>query len=193
VVRGPKKSPKAPAGKRTWLPLVTARFWLQAGELRHTEVTFEGSFTGAGSALRVCRKAQEFWEQRKYLDTAGGSFRYKIGGRIVYGISVSGQFANPPTPIGELDVWINTDKLAQVSGVAEESIKERFFKPFDAGRMKCLIRLTNTKGAELLLAQLRELIAQPPPVKKSVAVGEKILSPRSVQRAPVGKHCGFLV
>jgi len=114
---------------------------------------------------------REFWEERKYYGTAGGSLRYKTGGRIVYGINVSGQLAD--APIGELDIWVNTDKLAEVSGVAKDTINQQLsknFKSFEAGRMKFVIRLKNTKEVELLVAQLGEFSAEPPPTKKSAAV-----------------------
>jgi hypothetical protein len=113
--------------------------------------------------VNISRRVKEFWEERtNYYGTAGGSFRYRVDGRIVYGINVSGELANPTPPAGELDVWISTDKLAQVSGVPEENIKQSLSKvsqPFAAGRMKFVIRLRSTKEAEALVGLLREINA----------------------------------
>ncbi len=119
----------------------------------------------------ICRQMREFWEERKnYYGTAKGSFRYMTGGRIVYGINVSGGLADDPPLPGELDVWVNPDKLAQVSGVPEENINEnlsRDFQPFTAGRMKFVIRLRSVKEAESLVGRLREIAAEQ--IKKSAA------------------------
>ena len=121
--------------------------------------------------VNICRQVREFWEERNnFYGTAGGSFRYRISGRIVCGINVSGKLADPPPPAGELDVWVSTDKLAQVSGIPEESIKEKLsknFQPFAAGRMKFIIRLRSVKEAEALVGLLREISAEQ--VKKSAA------------------------
>jgi len=67
-------------------------------------------------------------------------------------------------------VWVNPDKLAQVSGVPEENINEnlsRDFQPFTAGRMKFVIRLRSVKEAESLVGRLREIAAEQ--IKKSAA------------------------
>jgi hypothetical protein len=80
---------------------------------------------------------------------------------MVYGINVSGQLADPP--LGELDLWVRPDKLAEESGVSEEAIKDQLsknFKPFDAGRMDFVIRLKTTKDAEFLVTLLRQLAAE---------------------------------
>jgi hypothetical protein len=116
--------------------------------------------------VNICREIGNFWEERtNYYGTAGGSFRYRTNGRIVCGINVAGELADPPPPAGELDVWISTDKLAQVCGVPEENIKQILSKvsqPFAATRMKFVIRLRNTKEAEMLVSLLREINAGRP-------------------------------
>jgi hypothetical protein len=109
--------------------------------------------------VNICRGMREVWEET-FESTAKGSFRYWAGGPMVYGINASGQLAN--APIGQLDIWVRTDKLAEVSGVPEKMIKDRLskdFAPFDAGRMDFVIRLKSTEDAETLVARLREFIA----------------------------------
>jgi hypothetical protein len=115
---------------------------------------------GTVELVNICRRMREFWEET-YDNAAKGSFRYWAGNPMVFGINTSGQLANAPN--GQLDVWLRTDRLAEVSGVPETVIKERFskdFSPFDAGRMDFVIRLKSKKEAEALVAHLRELVAE---------------------------------
>ena len=79
---------------------------------------------------------------------------------MVFGVNASGELADPPQ--GELDVWIRTDKLAQVTGIADEQIKERLAgipsqPPFQAGMMKFIIRLKTEQEAEKLISELKLL------------------------------------
>lgn len=118
--------------------------------------------------VTIGRQMRNVWDERPE-STAGGSFRYWTNPQtlpvhginvMVYGINVAGDIANPPP--GELDIWIRTEALAKVSGISEETIKQRLstFKSFGAGKMKSVIRLKNLKDAELLVAQLKEFVAQ---------------------------------
>ena len=129
--------------------------------------------------VKICRQLRDVWQERSE-NTAKGSFRYWTNPRMapvhginvmVYGINVSGQLTDPPPTPGQLDVWVNTDQLAQASGVAEENVREQLsqnFQPFAAGRMKFVIRLKSTKEAELLVTKLRGLAAEQ--IKKSAAI-----------------------
>ena len=110
--------------------------------------------------MNVCRGMRDVWEEQ-LTNTATGSFRYWAERRMVYGVNVSGQLANAPE--GQLDIWVRTDKLAEVSGVPEKTIKQRFstlFSPFAAGRMDFVIRIKDIKEAETLVSQLREFATQ---------------------------------
>jgi hypothetical protein len=110
--------------------------------------------------MNVCRGMRDVWEEQ-LTNTAKGSFRYWAERRMVYGVNVSGQLANAPE--GQLDIWVRTDKLAEVSGVPEKTIKQRFsthFSPFAAGRMDFVIRIKDIKEAETLVSQLREFATQ---------------------------------
>jgi hypothetical protein len=110
--------------------------------------------------VNICRGMRDVWEEQ-VTSTAKGSCRYWAGGRMIYGINVSGQLADAPE--GQLDIWVRTEKLAEVSGVPEKTIKQRLsthFSPFAAGRMDFVIRIKNVKEAETLVAQLREFATQ---------------------------------
>jgi hypothetical protein len=112
--------------------------------------------------VKICRQMADdgVWEEES-VSTAQGSFRYWTYGKMVYGVNVSGKLASAPQ--GELDVWLRTEKLAEVTGQAEKAIRQRFtktFQAFPAGRMDFVIRLKTTKDAELLIAELKELSAE---------------------------------
>jgi len=110
--------------------------------------------------VKGCRQMRAFAKE-EVATTAEGSFRYWTGAGMLFGINVSGQVSDPPTPIGELDVWLGTESLAEAAGVTEEVIKQQLskFKPF-AGRrtMKFVIRLKTLEEADRLVSQLRELV-----------------------------------
>lgn len=117
----------------------------------------------------LCRKISDLWWEES-ADTSGGSFRYwaklQSGGyRMVFGVNVSGGLAHPefghPEP-GQLDVWIKADRLAQVTGETEESIKDTLaavspHPPFRAGFMSFVIRLKTVGEAQALIDKLRGL------------------------------------
>lgn len=112
--------------------------------------------------VKICRQMRDdgVWEEES-VSTGQGSFRYWTYGKMVYGVNVSGKLASAPQ--GELDVWLRTEKLAEVTGQTEKVIKERFlktFQVFQAGRMDFVIRLKTAKDAELLIAELKELSAE---------------------------------
>jgi hypothetical protein len=113
--------------------------------------------------LKTCRQMKDVWAEQPRR-TGQGSFRYWTGERMVYGINVSGKLTKPNTPTGELDIWVRTDTLAEVTGIAEEEIKQRFatFSPFDAGRMDFVIRVKTTKQAEMVISVLKGIAAEQP-------------------------------
>jgi len=87
----------------------------------------------------------------------------------VYGVNVSGKLAE--CPIGKLDIWVRTAKLAEVTGIGEEAMKQRLSKisaPFIKRRMDFILRLNSTKDAELLIAELKGLAKKP--IKSSATV-----------------------
>lgn len=112
----------------------------------------------------VCRKISAIWWEES-VGTSGGSFRYwaklsENSFRMVFGVNASGELANPPQ--GQLDVWIRTDKLAQITGITDEQIKDRLAgipaqPPFQAGMMKFILRLKTEQEAEKLIAELKLL------------------------------------
>jgi hypothetical protein len=122
---------------------------------------------GTAPIVEVCRQVRSIWGEEPQ-NTSGGSFRYwgvrpDGGGKMVFGINVSGRLANPP--VGELDVWIRTDGLAEVTGVPEVSITQRLSKissPFSAGAMSFVIRIKSKEEAEQLVDELKSLAAAPP-------------------------------
>ncbi len=113
--------------------------------------------------VKICRHMREvvpgqtikWWEAPE--DTAQGSFRYWAGERVVYGINASGKLGN--APVGELDIWVRPDKLAEVIGVPEQAIRDQLshFTPFRAGRMDFVIRLKNIQSAEALVSELKRI------------------------------------
>ena len=121
--------------------------------------------------VEICREMNEVWAEL-FSKTAEGSFKYAIGrrdGPRVYGVNVSGKLAE--CPIGKLDIWVRTAKLAEVTGIGEEAIKQRLSKisaPFIKRRMDFILRLNSTKDAELLIAELKGLAKKP--IKSSATV-----------------------
>ena len=69
--------------------------------------------------------------------------------------NVSGGLAH--TPRGELDAWVRTDSLAEVTGVAEDEIRQgpsAVFKPYSSAHMDFVIPLKST--AETVQERLSE-------------------------------------
>jgi len=79
---------------------------------------------------------------------------------MVYGINVSGGLAQPAP--AELDVWIRTESLAEVTGTPAATIRERFsrFSPFVAGAMDFMVRVRSTREAEELVSALKHLVSE---------------------------------
>lgn len=117
--------------------------------------------------VQICRQMSPsiWWEE--CTGTAGGSFRYWVslqdgGSRMVFGVNASGGLASPE--LGELDVWIRTEKLALATGVPEDAIREALSKiplkpAFTAGMMNYVIRLSKPSEAEALVKELKAFAA----------------------------------
>jgi len=111
----------------------------------------------------------------EYANTAGGSFRYWARrpdglSKMVFGINVSGEKLGSAEP-GELDVWIRTDKLSEVSGLAEVLIKGRLTKisaPLSAVKMNFILRLRSIRDAERLVSELTAIVTE----RDQAAVGQ---------------------
>jgi len=136
-----------------------------------TELLAMAKANGTEELVNICRQMRDVWEEEP-IWTAEGSFRYWTGGRMVYGVNASGKLtgADPPQQ-GQLDAWLRTDKLAELTGVSEEAIKQRFsktFTPFPAGRMDFVLRLKSRKEAELFIEELKALAQEQS--KRSIAV-----------------------
>jgi hypothetical protein len=75
--------------------------------------------------VKVCRRAASFLREEPAA-TYGKSFRYWAkgphGNRMVFGVNVSGE--REETPLGNLDVWIPTLGLSEVSGMSETEVRD---------------------------------------------------------------------
>ena len=106
--------------------------------------------------VRICRQMRDVWEERNE-GTAGGSFRYWAAKRMVYGINISGKLI-PNLSSGELDIWVRTDTLANVTGVAEKQLSSGYH---EISSHSMLAEWTSVSGgktakdAELLVSQAK--------------------------------------
>lgn len=104
----------------------------------------------------ICRQAKAIWNERT-SSTHGGSWIYSLhtdrGWRSFFGINVSGKLM--ATPVGELDVWVRTKNIAEVTSVDESVIRNTFVgSTVKSG--SCIIRLRTSSEAERLIQQLKE-------------------------------------
>lgn len=117
---------------------------------------------GTTELVQICRKMREAWREQERA-TAGGSFRYWAekpdgGQKMVFGVNVSGELAKAPQ--NELDVWVRTDALAEVTGIAEANIRDalvKIEKPFAAEKMDFILRLKALSDADRLVTRLQQL------------------------------------
>ena len=113
--------------------------------------------------VEVCRSVKSvcMWEE-KPSHAYGGSFRYwaatKDGdSKMPFGINVAGEFAAVPT--GKLDVWVRPVDLSKVTGVPEESIRQKLLKTqtiVKEQKERCGVRLSSRDEAERLVNHLKE-------------------------------------
>jgi len=116
--------------------------------------------------VNICRELKGVWREER-TDTAGGSFRFWTdkpdgGAKMVFGVNVAGGLDSPPN--GQLDVWVRTDALSEVTGVSENSIRQRLSKivpPFKASVMDFVLRLKSQGEAQQLIVELKSLTGRP--------------------------------
>lgn len=135
----------------------------QAAKSKEQELLAAADKRNTRELVDICRAISDTWWE-ECTGTAGGSFRYWAkhpagGSRMVFGINASGGLGHPEP--GELKVWIRTDKLAQVTGIAEGSIQQGLSgitseAPARAGMMNFVIGLKTTGEAQALVSQLKE-------------------------------------
>ena len=116
---------------------------------------------GMGNLTAICRQMNAIWEDARPSSKFGGSLRYFVAGKLVLGLSISGQRLDPPTPSGQLDVWIPTATFAEVTGVGEDDIRRTlrdghpFFAEVGNGGVY-VIRLQDVDQAQKLVDQLKK-------------------------------------
>jgi hypothetical protein len=110
-----------------------------------------------------CRKMKDVINDERPRRTYGGSFRYWLNGRMVFGVNVAGGRRNPPP--GELDVWIPAGRFSEVSGVDEQTVRNNLKADFSAdesGVSDCIVRLKNVEQARRIVSQLKAWLASKP-------------------------------
>lgn len=132
---------------------------------RATEAQLLAMSTGRNTQqlVEICRtvKTKNSWGEEPQW-TAGGSFRYWTrrpdgGYRMFFGINVSGELGAPP---GELDTWVRTLALAEVTGSSKVKIEQALQKEFSPTMVPgwdFVIRLKNKDEAEKLVHLLEVL------------------------------------
>ena len=66
---------------------------------------------------------RKVWPDERPSKRFGGSLRY-FNEKLIFGVSVAGNFLTPPTPEGQLDIWIRTGNLSQSTGVPEFQVRD---------------------------------------------------------------------
>jgi len=91
---------------------------------------------------------RKVWPDERPSKRFGGSLRYFQDEKLIFGVSVAGNFLTPPTPEGQLDIWIRTGNLSQSTGVPEFQVRDtlkadaQFLEQFEQGNeIVCVIRL----------------------------------------------------
>lgn len=116
------------------------------------------------SLVEICRQMSTLWEEQG-AGSYNGSFRYwgetrTSKWKMVFGINVAGGRFDPA--LGELDVWIPTASLAEVTGVKEETIRRKLETEHplkEAQPTDCIVRLQNSKQADNFVRQLKNWVA----------------------------------
>jgi Endonuclease NucS C-terminal domain len=108
--------------------------------------------------VEICRQLSSDTEE-KPAPAYGGSLRYWLKGKMVVGVNIAGGRRSPP--LGELDVWLQVMKMAEVVSVPAEKIRQtlkREFAAMDAGLTECIVRIKSPQEAQHLVAVIREWI-----------------------------------
>ena len=107
------------------------------------------------SLVKICRQLSSHAEESP-APAYGGSLRYWLGGRMIFGVNIAGGRRRPPP--GELDVWIPVTKLSEVIAVPEDKIRQDLKQGFvatDSGTTDCIVRLKSPEAAQSLVALIR--------------------------------------
>jgi len=108
--------------------------------------------------VEICRQIANVADERSRR-TYGGSFRYRLKGKIIFGVNVAGE--RRKAPLGELDVWLPAASIAQTTGVPEQEIRKilhRDFQTTDSGETDCIVRLKTPDQTQALISRMRDWI-----------------------------------
>lgn len=113
-----------------------------------------------GNLVDICRRMRENWVEDP-TSAHGASIYYSLttpeGWRGLFGINVSG--AQMKTPAGQLDVWVVTKNIAEVTAIDEDAIRSalaREHPQLNPGLEKWFTRLGTPAQAESLVHHLKE-------------------------------------
>jgi len=111
--------------------------------------------------VEICRQLSSDTEERP-TSAFGGSFRYRLKGKMIVGVNVAGGRRSPP--VGELDVWLPVNTIQEVVAVPADTVREalkREFATTEALMTECVVRLKSPEEAQKLVSLIREWIATP--------------------------------
>lgn len=115
---------------------------------------------GVGNLVDICRRMRENWVEDA-TSAYGASIYYSLttpeGWRGLFGINVSGE--KMKTPAGQLDTWVVTKNIAEVTATDEAAIRSalaREHPQLNPGNEKWFTRLSTPAQAESLVRQLKE-------------------------------------
>jgi hypothetical protein len=111
--------------------------------------------------VKICRQLSPHAEEVP-APAFGGSLRYWLSGRMIFGVNIAGGRRRPP--LGELDVWIPVITLSQVVAVEEETIRQSLKRDFGAtesGATDCIVRLKSPEVAQTLVSLIGSWITAP--------------------------------
>jgi hypothetical protein len=121
--------------------------------------------------VEICRKLSSAGMETT-APAYGGSLRYWLKNRMIFGVNVAGGRRKPP--LGELDVWIPTTRFSEVVAIPADEIRatlKRDFGATESGTTDLLIRLKVPDDAERLVTVLLRWINAPttPNIKDAVS------------------------
>ena len=118
--------------------------------------------------VQVCRQAASFLKEEPTA-TYGKSFRYWAkgprGSRMVFGVNISGE--REKTPLGNLDVWIPTLGLSDVSAMTETEIRDEINQRHPvqySTSYDLVVRIHSAEEAENLVNELKGWVSLGPHV-----------------------------
>jgi hypothetical protein len=120
--------------------------------------------------VEACRKMSEIVDEEQPASTYGGSFRYWLKRKMIFGINVAGGRRDPD--VGQLDVWIPVPSLAMVTNVPENDIRQVLIKEFNAavsGKTDCIVGLTSLEETQALVSRVRGWVIGKPSLVGAVS------------------------